>query len=314
MIIMGAGICQWFHGDATYRAILALLILNGSWGATAGAGRTYVGQEKSRPITGWPCAGQRTGLIAPPRTMIGTRTGTCTRPRGCDSYSADALKSPLARGHGRHHTADAIASARLRWMLLYPQFDRNPLDLLRRRKPPRRTLTSTPVVDALKNGTLNPAVEDVDAPQATGREHSCCGVQPVRLIGQGQQYFLKNLLATTPMSSPRSTPRPQTAERREMARQAPEGKLDLLVSADFRMTSTTLLSDVVFPAAPGTRRTTSRRRTCIRSCTHSRRRSTRRGRRRATSTPSTCSRAGALRARPHTPRRAQGPGERADDA
>ena len=23
MIIMGAGICQWFHGDATYRAILA---------------------------------------------------------------------------------------------------------------------------------------------------------------------------------------------------------------------------------------------------------------------------------------------------
>jgi nitrate reductase alpha subunit len=29
----------------------------------------------------------------------------------------------------------------------------------------------------------------------------------------------------------------------------PEGKLDLLVSSDFRMTSTTLLSDVVFPAA-----------------------------------------------------------------
>ena len=29
MIIMGAGICQWFHGDATYRAILSLLILTG---------------------------------------------------------------------------------------------------------------------------------------------------------------------------------------------------------------------------------------------------------------------------------------------
>ncbi|NKS55719.1 molybdopterin-dependent oxidoreductase, partial [Rhodococcus hoagii] len=26
MIIMGAGICQWFHGDATYRAVLALLM------------------------------------------------------------------------------------------------------------------------------------------------------------------------------------------------------------------------------------------------------------------------------------------------
>ncbi len=31
--------------------------------------------------------------------------------------------------------------------------------------------------------------------------------------------------------------------------EAPEGKLDLLISADFRMTSTTLLSDIVFPAA-----------------------------------------------------------------
>jgi nitrate reductase alpha subunit len=40
MIIMGAGICQWFHGDATYRAVLALLLLTGSMGETAVAGRT----------------------------------------------------------------------------------------------------------------------------------------------------------------------------------------------------------------------------------------------------------------------------------
>ncbi len=32
-------------------------------------------------------------------------------------------------------------------------------------------------------------------------------------------------------------------------RHPPRGKLDLLVSADFRMTSTTMLSDVVLPAA-----------------------------------------------------------------
>ena len=32
MIIMGAGICQWFHGDATYRAVLSMLILTGSDG------------------------------------------------------------------------------------------------------------------------------------------------------------------------------------------------------------------------------------------------------------------------------------------
>ncbi|HEX5906593.1 MAG TPA: molybdopterin-dependent oxidoreductase, partial [Propionibacteriaceae bacterium] len=32
MIIMGAGICQWFHGDATYRSILSMLILTGCMG------------------------------------------------------------------------------------------------------------------------------------------------------------------------------------------------------------------------------------------------------------------------------------------
>ena len=49
MIIMGAGICQWFHGDATYRAILAMLILTGSMGRNGGGWAHYVGQEKCRP-------------------------------------------------------------------------------------------------------------------------------------------------------------------------------------------------------------------------------------------------------------------------
>ena len=53
MIIMGAGICQWFHGDATYRAILALLMLTGCMGRNGGGWAHYVGQEKCRPITGW---------------------------------------------------------------------------------------------------------------------------------------------------------------------------------------------------------------------------------------------------------------------
>ena len=53
MIIMGAGICQWFHGDATYRAVLALLLLTGSMGRNGGGWAHYVGQEKCRPVTGW---------------------------------------------------------------------------------------------------------------------------------------------------------------------------------------------------------------------------------------------------------------------
>ena len=62
MIIMGAGICQWFHGDATYRAVLALLMLTGSMGRNGGGWAHYVGQEKCRPVTGWATmAWRRTG-------------------------------------------------------------------------------------------------------------------------------------------------------------------------------------------------------------------------------------------------------------
>jgi nitrate reductase / nitrite oxidoreductase, alpha subunit len=43
-----------------------------------------------------------------------------------------------------------------------------------------------------------------------------------------------------------SVVRPQDVVRHE---EAPQGKLDLLLSSDFRMTSTTLLSDIVLPAA-----------------------------------------------------------------
>jgi nitrate reductase / nitrite oxidoreductase, alpha subunit len=72
MIIMGAGICQWFHGDATYRAVLALLLLTGSMGRNGGGWAHYVGQEKCRPVTGWATMAMATDWSRPPRQMAGT--------------------------------------------------------------------------------------------------------------------------------------------------------------------------------------------------------------------------------------------------
>ena len=65
---------------------------------------------------------------------------------------------------------------------------------------------------------------------------------------KGNEYFLKHLLGTHSnlMASDEAAVRPTEVAWHD---EIPEGKLDLLVSADFRMTSTTLLSDVVFPAA-----------------------------------------------------------------
>jgi nitrate reductase alpha subunit len=256
MIIMGAGICQWFHGDATYRAVLALLLLTGSMGRNGGGWAHYVGQEKCRPITGWLSLANALDWSRPPRTMIGTAYWYMhTDQWRFDGYRADALASPLAEGHlSGMHTADTIAqSARLGWMPFYPQFDRNPLDLADEAVAAAEEGTAKDaaahVVGKITDGSLRFAIEDVDAPQNWPRTLFLWRANLLGSSSKGNEYFLKYLLGTH--SNLMATEGPADVRPTEVTWQddIPEGKLDLLVSADFRMTSTTLLSDVVFPAA-----------------------------------------------------------------
>jgi nitrate reductase alpha subunit len=234
MIIMGAGICQWFHGDATYRAVLALLMLTGSMGRNGGGWAHYVGQEKCRPVTGWATMAMATDWQRPPRQMIGTAYWYIhTDQWRYDRYRLDALCSPLGAGRlAGMHTKDTIAlSARLGWMPSYPQFDRNPLDLT----DEAGSDVSGYVVGELSAGRLRFAAEDPDAPRNWPR---CLTLWRANLLGssaKGDEYFLHHLLGT-------HSNLPNPAE-------APSGKLDLLLALDFRMTSSTLLADVVLPAA-----------------------------------------------------------------
>ena len=252
MIIMGAGICQWFHGDATYRAVLALLLLTGSMGRNGGGWAHYVGQEKCRPVTGWATMAGATDWQRPPRQMIGTAYWyTHTDQWRYDGYRADALTSPLARGHlAGMHTMDTIAlSARLGWMPSYPQFDRNPLDVADDAAAAGQEVSAY-VADQLRDRTLTFAIEDPDAPQNWPR---CLTLWRANLLGssgKGDEYFLKHLLGTHNNLMADLTPpdrRPRDVAWRD--EDPPEGKLDLLLSLDFRMTSSTLLSDIVLPAA-----------------------------------------------------------------
>ena len=256
MIIMGAGICQWFHGDTTYRAVLALVMLTGCMGRNGGGWAHYVGQEKTRPVTGWLSLANALDWARPPRTMIGTGYWYMhTDQWRQDGYSADALKSPLSTGAlDGLHTADALAqSARLGWMPFYPQFDRNPLDLADEAEAAvaAGAAADTPsyIADALKNRTLNPAIEDVDAPENWPRTLVLWRSNLFGSSAKGNEYFLRNLLGTHNNVLGKDHAEGLKPKDVKWHEQAPEGKLDLLVSADFRMTSTTLLSDVVFPAA-----------------------------------------------------------------
>ena len=191
MIIMGAGICQWFHGDATYRAVLALLLLTGSMGRNGGGWAHYVGQEKCRPVTGWAAMAMGTDWCRPPRQMAGTSYWYAhTDQWRYDGYRADALASPLGRGRFRDkHTMDVLTSAvAMGWTPFYPQFDRSSLDVADEARAAGQRDTRLRR-RAAGRGRAEAGCHRSGQPQelAAGARH--LAGQPARLVEQGQRVL-----------------------------------------------------------------------------------------------------------------------------
>ncbi|MFH9657744.1 nitrate reductase subunit alpha [Streptomyces sp. NPDC017248] len=247
MILMGAGTNHWFHSETIYRAFLALLQLTGCQGRNGGGWAHYVGQEKCRPVTGWATLAAASDWARPPRQMIGTAYWYLhTDQWRYDRFGADVLASPLGEGRFAGMTAaDCLAlSARAGWMPSYPTFDRNPLELGEEPGDPVAR-----AVAGLRAGTLRFACEDPDAPENWPRVLTLWRANLLGSSAKGAEYFARHLLGThSSLRAEEAAPkeRPRDVAWRE---RAPEGKLDLLLSLDFRHTSSTLLSDVVLPAA-----------------------------------------------------------------
>nr|WP_063131498.1 nitrate reductase subunit alpha [Nocardia fusca] len=250
MILMGAGTNHWFHSDQIYRSFFTLTLLTGCQGVNGGGWAHYVGQEKCRPVTGWSTLAFGLDWQRPPRQMQGTVFWYLTNDQWrYDPFTADAFSSPLAKGKFAGRTAaDNIALAtRLGWMPSYPTFDRNPLDLADEAEAAGRTAADH-VVDGLKSGELRFACEDPDAPENFPRVLTVWRANLLGSSGKGNEYFHRHLLGADSNLQTTDTTgvRPEELVWRE---EAATGKLDLLLSLDFRMTSTTLFSDIVLPAA-----------------------------------------------------------------
>ncbi len=251
LIIMGAGANHWFHSDTVYRALLTLTTLTGCQGVNGGGWAHYVGQEKVRPLTGYTVLATAADWNRPARQMIQTAYWYLHSDQfRYDPFSAGALAAAGSGGpFAGMATADVIAaSARMGWMPSYPTFGRNPLDLADEAEAAGRPVGEH-VVEELKAGRLTFAGEDPDAPENFPRVLTIWRANLLGSSAKGNEYFLRHLLGTDSAVNAAEAPpeaRPRDVVWRE---EAPVGKLDLLLTLDFRMTSTTVYSDVVLPAA-----------------------------------------------------------------
>ncbi len=249
MISMGAGTNHWYHSDQIYRTFFTLTMLCGCQGVNGGGWAHYVGQEKVRPFTGWSTLAFALDWQRPTRHMTGTSFFYLhTDQWRYEHFGAAELASPLGRGlfAGRGF-ADCLAVAgRLGWTPSHPAFDRNPLDLAD--EASRAVPVGAHVVGELR-AWPNFACEDPDDPRNFPRVLTVWRANLLGSSGKGIEYFMRHLLGVEDAVRAAESPpglRPAEVKWRE---QAPRGKLDLLTTIDFRMTSTCTYADIVLPAA-----------------------------------------------------------------
>ncbi|CAG1770521.1 hypothetical protein BAC2_01107, partial [uncultured bacterium] len=252
MIFLGAGTNHWFHSDMIYRSILNLTTLCGCQGVNGGGWAHYVGQEKVRPQAAWSQVAFGLDWRRPPRQQNGTSLWYfATDQWRYDNLDLASMASPLASGAAPRHPADCnVIAARLGWLPSFPQFDRNPIELVREAVAAGAASDAevlAHVVARLKRGEVRFAVEDPDHPANFPRVLFLWRANLLGASSKGHEYFLKHLLGVdSAVLNTESPLRPQEVTWRE---RAPEGKLDLLVTLEIRMSTSAMYADVALPAA-----------------------------------------------------------------
>ena len=249
MIIMGAGTNHWYHSDQIYRAMCMLTTITGCQGKNGGGWAHYVGQEKVRPLMGFQQMAFALDWVRPPRHMNQTAYWYVhTSQYRYDTFSTDDVGAGTGAFEGRSMMDVLAQSVRLGWTPSYPQFDRSSLALADEAAEAGVDVKEY-VVSQLKEGGLRFAVEDPENEENWPRVLTLWRSNLFGSSAKGNEYFLKHLLGTTNAVKAQEADEAHRPREVVWADRAPEGKLDLLMTIDFRMTSSTLLSDIVLPAA-----------------------------------------------------------------
>jgi len=143
-----------------------------------------------------------------------------------------------------------IRAERMGWLPSAPQFKTNPLEVAKAAKAAGKEIPAY-VAEQLKSGALEMSCEDPDAPENWPRNLFVWRSNLLGSSGKGHEYFLKHLLGTDNgvMSGDLADEGRALPKEAKWHDEAPEGKLDLLVCIDFRMSTTAVYSDIVLPTA-----------------------------------------------------------------
>ncbi len=253
MVILGAGLNHWYHMDMNYRGIINMLVMCGCVGQSGGGWAHYVGQEKLRPQTGWQPVAFALDWSRPPRHMNSTSAWYAhTDQWRYETLGIDEILSPTApQGDFSGNLVDFnIRAERMGWLPSAPQLGANPLEISRQAKAAGKEPKDY-VVEQLKSGDLAMACEDPDAEVNWPRNLFVWRSNLLGSSGKGHEYFLKHLLGTEHGVMGKDLGEEGGAKPTEARwhEHAPEGKLDLLVCIDFRMSTTAVYSDIVLPTA-----------------------------------------------------------------
>ena len=249
MILMGAGTNHWYHSDLIYRAMLMLTTITGCQGRNGGGWAHYVGQEKVRPLMGFQNAAFALDWSRPPRHMIQTAYWYVnTGQYRYDTFLADTVGAGMGAFPEQTIMDLLLKSARLGWAPSYPTFDRSSIEI-----PELAAADGVDVqqwvVDKLQSGELKFALEEPENPENYPRVLTLWRSNLLGSSAKGDEYFLKHLLGAEGSVTAKEAPPEQRPRDIAWADRIQDGKLDLLMTIDFRMTSSTLFSDIVLPAA-----------------------------------------------------------------
>jgi nitrate reductase alpha subunit len=253
MIIIGASINHWYYNNLAYRAPITALILCGCCGRNGGGMNHYVGQEKLTLVAPWTTMAFALDWVKPPRqqqspTWHYVNSDQWRYEAEFTDYAAVPPGARWAKGHAIDLEAKAV---RMGWMPYFPQFNRNPLDVVReceQRGATDEQAIAGNVVEQLQSGKLQFAVDDPDAEENWPRVWLIWRGNAIQSSAKGHEFFLRHYLGThdNAEAPERADGHVKTVKFREPA---PRGKMDLVVDINFRMDSSALYSDIVLPTA-----------------------------------------------------------------